>query len=236
VARHFHSVRISVRGKPPSIDGPPLLVYLNHAAWWDPLMGLILAHHFWPDYRHFAPIDAAALRRYPILSSIGFFGVEAGTVRGAASFLRTSKSIFQTPRSAIWITGEGRFRDPRTRPVELRPGLAHLARRSDLLLIPLAIEYPFWEERFPEALCRFGQLIPSRRSTRDTRQWTETLEAAMQANQDALAAEAIARKRDDFETLVGGSAGVGFFYDAWRWAAARLRGERFRREHGDLNS
>ncbi len=211
----------------------PLVIYLNHASWWDPLIGMLLARQLWPSYTHYAPIDAAALTRYPIFSRIGFFGVEANTTRGAATFLRSSLDILQAPRSAIWITGEGQFRDPRARPVELRPGVAHLARRTSAAFIPLAIEYPFWEERYPEALCRFGAPILRIATEEDISSVTARLSQQMQINQDALASESIARAPDTFTTLLRGKVGVNVFYDAFRWVRATMRGEQFQKQHGE---
>jgi 1-acyl-sn-glycerol-3-phosphate acyltransferase len=231
--RNFHGIRLSRSGIALRDYSGAIVVYLNHASWWDPIIGLLLAQHFWPQRQHFAPIDAAALGRYQFFSKIGFFGVEAGTARGAATFLRTSRSILQSANAALWITGEGRFRDPRTRPVELRPGLAHLARRTDALFLPLAIEYPFWEERFPEALCRFGQPIQTTGAKLTTDQWNHRLSESMQQNQDTLASEAIARKPESFQPLLGGSAGVGAIYDSWRWMVAKIKGDTFQRRHGD---
>ena len=61
--------------------------------------------------------------------------------------------------------------------------------RCDFL--PLAIEYVFWEERFPEILLRFGELIQvdqSQASRTSARSWTELFEAKLQAAQDERAA------------------------------------------------
>ena len=234
VHRNFHSARLSVSSATAAIGHIPIVIYLNHASWWDPLIGLLLARELWPDRRHFSPIDAAALERYPILARIGFFGVEANTPRGAAMFLKTSLNILQSPSAALWITGEGAFRDPRTRPTEVRPGLAHLARRiAPAVMLPLAIEYPFWEERFPEVLCRFGTPLDTSGAALSTAQWRARLAEQMQINQDTLAAEAIARKAESFRTILRGRVGVGAIYDSWRWAMAKLRGEHFQRQHGE---
>ena len=54
----------------------------------------------------------------------------------------------------------------------------------------------------------------------------------MAATQDALAAEAQRREPDDFQTVLRGGAGQGGVYDWWRAAKAKLRGEKFRKEHG----
>src|SRR5579859_5789895 len=41
VRRHFHSVRVSRSGLPPA-SKLPLVIYSNHAAWWDALVCLVL--------------------------------------------------------------------------------------------------------------------------------------------------------------------------------------------------
>ena len=56
---------------------------------------------------------------------------------------------------------KGRFADPRERPLAFKPGLAALAARcpNGCTLVPLAIEYPFWNERLPETLLHFGEPV-----------------------------------------------------------------------------
>ena len=115
-------------------------------------------------------MDADALRRYRIFERLGVFGIEPGTMRGAREFLRTSRSILARPRTALWITPQGRFADARERPPGIQPGVAHLARRLEqAVILPLALEYPFWEERHPEALARFGPAIVVERGARPNR-------------------------------------------------------------------
>jgi hypothetical protein len=41
------------------------------------------------------------------------------------------------------------------------------------------------------------------------------------------------RKASDFQIVLRGGAGQGGVYDIWRYAKAKLRGEPFRKEHGD---
>lgn len=239
LARHFHTVRLSRAGLPDRTlaHGRPVIVYLNHPSWWDPLVGMLLALRLFPDRRHYSPIDAAALGKYKFFERLGFFGIEPGTARGARRFLAQSKEILSQPDAALWITAGGRFRDPRERPVRLQPGLGHLASHlRDGVLFPLALEYPFWEERFPEALARFGEPVSLGYDGLLPGAWTATLEKRLAAAQDALAAEALARDPASFEVLLGGSAGVGGVYDAWRRLRSAVRGERFRPEHGDRST
>ena len=233
IARNLHALRMSRRGGVPVIPDGPVILVANHPSWWDPLVCLVLSGLF-PDRAHFAPIDAAALQRYRFFAKLGFFGVEQGTARGAREFLRNCDAIFSLPNSALWITAQGRFTDPRERPVRVMGGVGHAAHwlgRGTIL--PVAVEFPFWDERFPEALVRFGDLIPITHD-RTAGEWTELVERALAATQDALAKEAIARDAAVFDVVVGGRAGVGGVYDLWRRLRARWRGEKFEREHGAI--
>jgi 1-acyl-sn-glycerol-3-phosphate acyltransferase len=235
VRRHFHALRLARAGAIPRLTlDQPLVVYLNHPSWWDPLVCLVLAHRLFPERHHFAPIEASALTRYAFFGKLGFFGVEPGTARGARRFLRTSQAILARPGGTLWITPGGRFGDPRERPVPLASGLGHLApRMRSGLLLPLAVEYPFWEERFPEALARFGEPLDTAEVSLCAADWTSLLADRLGASQDALAEDALGREAARFETLLGGAAGVGGIYDLWRRFKARLHGESFRREHGE---
>ncbi|HXU34069.1 MAG TPA: lysophospholipid acyltransferase family protein [Thermoanaerobaculia bacterium] len=229
LARHFHAIRLARAGFDPA-ELPadrPLVVYLNHPAWWDPLLGLALAFERLPGRRHFAPIDATALARYRLLGRLGFFPVELGTRRGAAGFLATARAILDHPDAAIWMTPGGRFADPRERPVELQSGLGHLAAKVPAaIFLPLAVEYPFWEERTPEALARFGKPLDASEARLGPGEWTVLLAERLAATQDALAIEAISRDPARFETVARGKAGAGGAYDAWRRLTARVRGEK----------
>lgn len=233
VRRHFHAVRVLSTARPPTLPARPVVVYVNHPAWWDPLIGLVLLRRYFVAREHYAPIEAAALRKYAFFERIGFFGVEAGTARGASEFLRTSLAILDRPQAMLWITAQGEFVDVRTRPVVLRSGLGHLAARlPDAVLLPLALEYPFWNERLPEALAAFGRPLFTAEGPRTPQQWSAELARRLEQAQDALAAAATKRRPETFETLLSGRAGVGGVYDTWRRAQAWLRGERFHAEHG----
>jgi 1-acyl-sn-glycerol-3-phosphate acyltransferase len=233
MARHFHALRIARDGLAPRIGSAPAIVYCNHPSWWDPLVLTILATRLFPHRAGYGPIDADALARYPILERVGLFGVGPGAA-GARQFLRVAGAVLQRPGGMLWITPEGRFSDPRGRPLVLRPGLAHLARRvPEACFVPLALEYPFWEERTPEALLRFGRPIaPDELHGLAPREVTARLADALERTMTTLRDEAIARDPSRFEVLVGGAKGVGGIYDLGRRAKALLSGKRFAAGHG----
>jgi 1-acyl-sn-glycerol-3-phosphate acyltransferase len=211
----------------------PVVVALNHPAWWDPLIGIVLSRAFGEAREHFAAIDAAAVRKYPFFTRLGFFGVDPDTVRGAVEFLRVGRAILSGANRVLWVTAQGRFTDVRVRPLALRSGVGHLAARIDTgYVLPVALEYTFWTERTPEALIRIGEpLVIAESPGRSGREWTAVIETALTNTLDVLSREAAARDPGLFTPLVRGKSGVGGFYDRWRRAMAWARGERFDPSH-----
>lgn len=229
-AKSFCAVRTS--GEAPK-TAKPLIVYANHPSWWDPIHFSLLASYKLPDREVYGPMDTRALEKYRFFKKLGVFGVDS-TPRGAARFLRTSLEILVKPRASLWLTAEGRFTDSRLRPVRLQPGLGHLVwRLQEAVVVPLALEYPFWNESTPEATSRFGRPFDlAAEPGYSIRQWTERLEERLEETMDALAEDVKSRDASRFETVLAGRVGIGGVYDAWRAARAHLRGESFSSAHG----
>ena len=229
--RRFHAVRVLKSAFPPLDCPQSLVIYLNHAAWWDPLVCLSLSRKFFARRTSFAPIDAAMLERYRVFKQLGFFGVEHGTTRGARTFLRTAQATLASSTNALWLTPQGRFVDVRERPLRLQDGLGALAARNpNAAVIPLAIEYAFWTEPRPEILVAFGQpIVPATDQTAD--EWAHIFGDALENTQDKLAARSCRRNAADWVVLNRGKSGVHAIYDAWRSLSARFRGQSFAREH-----
>jgi 1-acyl-sn-glycerol-3-phosphate acyltransferase len=234
VRRHFHAVRLSRSGRPfpPPVGDEPLLIVLNHPAWWDPMICLLLSRLI-PARDQFAAIDAVAVERYAFFKKLGFVGVDTKTLRGAAEFVRTGTTILSEPNRVYWVTAQGRFTDVRERPLAISAGVGHLAARLDRgAVLPVALEYTFWTERTPEALVRVGEpLRVTDHPGLSGKDWAALIEDTMTRNLDTLNAETQSRDPARFDTLLGGRSGVGGVYDGWRRLKAWVRGEKFDPSH-----
>ena len=216
--RHFRSVMLQQAEALSEARGP-LIVYANHSSWWDPMVSVLLAETLLAERRHYAPMDASALKRYPILGKIGIFPVEMASRRGAAQFLRTSQAILESG-GVVWITPQGRFADSRERPLGFKPGLGALAvRNPGLVMIPLAIEYTFWDERLPETLLRLGRPVHTEEGM-SADAVTEKLEGALVETMEELKLASMMRDARSFRVLLRGGRGTGGVYEIGR----RLRG------------
>ena len=231
--RDFHALRLARDGAPVQPPfGQPIVVYSNHPSWWDPAMFIVLADTLFRGRPGFGPMEEEAFARYGVFRRLGVFGIASVEARGARRFLHISRRVLGVPGGMMWITAEGRFTDPRHRPLRLRPGIAHLARlRPDTLFLPLALEYGFWDERRPEAFLRFGAPVAlgAGLSIADI---TKRLAAGLEATMGRLAELVGERDPQAFTTLLRGRSGTDMFYDNWRRVRAGLRGERFRAAHG----
>lgn len=244
VRKHFHAVRLLRGAEPEAPAGVPLIVVLNHASWWDPLACFFLHDRFraFNGRDHYAPMDAAMLERYRVFRRLGFFGIEADSPRGARDFLRTGGALLNQDGPStrgLWVTAHGRFTDPRQRPVELQPGVAHLAQRlardgrHDAVVLPLAIEYPFWDQRTPELLLAFGPAVRLDDPSVTLEQRHDAITTALRDTMNHLASAATARDPQQFTDLTAGTVGVGGLYDAARRLRAAVTGKPFRAEHGE---
>lgn len=238
IRKHFHSVAFesaclnSLGDDDPS---QPLIVYGNHPGWWDPLTANYVCESCFPGRDFYAPIDAAALGQYRVLGKLGFYGIDLSSTAGAAAFLSASRAITEVPGTSIWLTPEGRFCDVRDRSAELMPGLAHLASKlTHGRVIPMAIEYVFWEERLPEMLLRFGDAISiADNASKDKHAWGHLVTEGLRRAQDQLSELAIARDIDRFTVTMRGGKGSGLMYDISRRARAFFSGTQFKATHGE---
>jgi len=221
--RSFTAVRTS--GHPWPTDGAPILAVTNHPSWYDPVVGTALSFGL-PTDDQYAAIDAAEYAKNWVFRHIGFVPVELHSVRGAADFLRRAGAILAKPGGVLWVTAQGRFVDVRDRPLNLRPGVGHLAKHMTAgWVIPVAFDYPFWDGRKPEALARVGPPIGATEAPgRPARQWTARIEAALTEVQDALAADARSRDPARFTVLAGPGVTPSTFRDTGRRIIAAVRG------------
>ncbi len=227
--RQFHGVRLAGANDLASITGP-LIIYANHGSWWDPMTAYLLAAKLLPHRQHYAPMDSSALKRYAVLGHLGIFPVEIETRRGAVQFLRTGEAILRSG-GVLWVTPQGQFADSRQRPLVFKPGLAALAARmGECTVLPLAIEYTFWDERLPEALLLFGHPVLVAGDTAESLE--PRLITALETTMEALQQRALTRSSRSFDrTLSFNPGGAGGFYALGLRLKAIAARRRYQPEH-----
>lgn len=213
-------------------DNPgPAVVVMNHASWWDPLIGLYLAKRLAPAHQLLAPMEARQLQKFGILRKVGVFGLDPDHADSLPMMLEyVSREFNREPRTSLWITPQGQFTDVRL-PVRIRPGAAALAARTPgVRVVSVAIEMPFWLDRYPELLVRLERCDApvgmgesgNAAAGPSTSAWHRAIAHGMQRNADELARIAAARDPANFETLLEGRSGrINPVYNLWLKARGR---------------
>jgi hypothetical protein len=128
-----------------------------------------------------------------------------------------------------------------------------LRQAEKAVIVPMAVEYCFWNERFPEALVSFGKpidmavdapidapihakssaKIDTQINARDrtVAEWTRLLETHLQETMDRLAVDAMSRNPARFHRIRRGRTGMGGIYSLYKRVAASLRGKPFEPDH-----
>lgn len=231
IRSNFNAVRITGRERIPKLAAGPVVCYLNHPGWWDPMTGVLLTDRLFPGFRFHAPMDAEALRQYPILNRLGFFPLHQGSLGGARDFLVACQHCLAVQNTTLWITPAGHFTDVRERPT-FQPGLSHVVGPGFFgSVLPIAVEYTFWNERHPELLIAIGESRSASDLPKNRHERNSQLEADLHDLQDQLAELAIRRSGSGFDRLMIGRGGIGGVYDSLRRTMAWMRGTRFEPRH-----
>jgi hypothetical protein len=228
IGKSFHALRVdpALPGLFARLDAEPrpVIIAMNHASWWDPLVMLALAGKLLQSRRGIAPIDAEQLRRFAFFRKLGLFGIDPDDPASLGAMLEYAASWFAAnARPTLVLTTQGRFTDVRE-PIVNRPGAAAVASRlgaGNVVVACVLIEYAFWQDQRPEVFVR-GALVPDPpAATHSTASWHRSIQATMRATAEALASGVISRDPAAFVPLIGaGAARINPVYDLW----LRLRG------------
>lgn len=139
------------------LDAAPVIVALNHVAFWDPLVALQLDALLGTESH--CLMDERNLAHYPFFAWVGAIPLARGASKRTLGQLRSAAELLSGPRRALWIFPQGRQRPAHLWPHALSSGVAWLSREAHAAVLPLAIGYAFREAREPAVLASFGSLI-----------------------------------------------------------------------------
>jgi 1-acyl-sn-glycerol-3-phosphate acyltransferase len=151
--------RVWVGGEPwPSDDGPSI-AFLNHSAWWDPVLALFLSHDL---FRRdgYGIMQGAQLASFPFFRRIGCFGASAESFEDVrAVSVYAARLLSEGVRRTLWIFPQGELMAARA-PLTFRSGASRLARVvPEAPLVPVAVRYEFRNEQRPELFVRVGAAV-----------------------------------------------------------------------------
>lgn len=198
-----------------NVDAQPVMIVMNHCAWWDAIVFVFLRGAFCASRMVIAPMDRAQLKQFAIFRRFGVFGIDPENPRSLPAMVQYVQSeMRRDSRPVIMLTPQGRFSDARL-PIVVRPGAAVLASKiTDIRVVAVAVEYGFWIDARPEIFLRV-RAVPTP-SDPSTAGWQRAIAASMQSNSHELAALVATRDENLFECMIGGTKSkINPVYDLW---------------------
>ena len=181
-------------------------------------------------------MDEAQLRRYRFFSRLGVIGVDRSSLRGVREFVSYCRELLEGRPRALCITPQGEFCSNTARPVRFQPGIGAIAQQlTQFSVSTVVLDYEFWSEKRPEAFISIRP--PERIATGpgfDRKGFVRAMERKLEVHLDEWKRLREQRNPELFTTLLSSRGGVSPVYDVARAFAARLRGERYTRLHGDV--
>ena len=199
----------------PAGDGP-LIAYLNHSAWWDPIVALYLSHDVLRR-DGYGIMQGAQLRRYPFFRRVGCFGVTGDAVDDVRTLATYAAALLRGgPRRALWIFPQGELLPERV-PLVFRSGTARLGRAvPDAPLVPIALRYALRADQRPELFVRVG--APVRAGGLGAlgeapAHLTRRLERGLREELDHLDADLLHPDPPGYRTVLTGRGSLAALYD-----------------------
>ncbi|HET7459017.1 MAG TPA: lysophospholipid acyltransferase family protein [Gemmatimonadaceae bacterium] len=142
----------------PAGDGPTI-AFLNHSAWWDPVLALFLSHDL---FRRdgYGIMQGTQLASYPFFRRVGCFGATGESFEDVRALsVYAARLLSEGTRRTLWIFPQGEL-EPSRSPLAFRSGASRLARTvPEAPLVPVAVRYEFRNEQRPELFVRLGPAV-----------------------------------------------------------------------------
>ncbi len=190
LARRFQGLR--VRGlehlKAQASSTSPLVLYANHASWWDGLVTFQAGHYAGLD--QFFMMEEKQLREYPLFRRLGCFSVVRDDARLALRSIQYAADLLNDTNRALWIFPQGELAANDLRPLKLFSGAARIINRCGRDVVraaPVAMRFEFLDDFRPEAFLKVGtpDIIEASKHS-NAKQLTARFEHRLTAELDAL--------------------------------------------------
>lgn len=209
LARRFQGLRVCglEHLKARASTSVPLVLYANHASWWDGLVTFQAGHHAGLD--QFFMMEEKQLRGYPLFRRLGCFSVVRDDARSALRSIEYAADLLNDTNRALWIFPQGELAANDLRPLKLFSGAArilnHCGRDGDVVVraAPVAMRFEFLDDFRPEAFLKVGtpDIIEASKHS-NAKQLTARFEHRLTAELDALRDDVMHKKFAGYDEIV----------------------------------
>ncbi len=217
----FSRVWMHTEGPVPHPADGPLIIYLNHTAWWDAYMLFVIYYKaLHGRFQNYIMMEEQQLRPFRFFSWCGAFSINRkrpGDPERSIGYI--SRILRERRDRCLWIFPQGRIVPNDRRPLVVYPGITRIVQQAGgALLWPIGLRYEFRGQQRPEAFIRAGQ--PHYATAGNEPALLDEINTRLTATVDALRADVLEDRLVDYRVIMEGQPGIDRVFAG---ALARIR-------------
>lgn len=204
--------RVWLGGVPFPTGSAPSIAYLNHSAWWDPILTLFLSRSVL-HRESYGLFRGEELQRYPFFRRLGCFGITTDRLDDVRAIPAYAASLLASgPSRTLWVLPQSELL-PAHGPIVFRSLLARFARAMpEVPLVPVAVRYEFRMDQRAECFVRVGEAVHAQPGE-STAALTARLEQRLKHELAQLDAELAHPGVRNFRLVLEGIRSLSALYD-----------------------
>jgi 1-acyl-sn-glycerol-3-phosphate acyltransferase len=217
IRRQFWSHRLRGTAVEARLDRTlPAIFYANHSSWWDGFIAFHLTYDLW-KLDGILMMEEDELRKYPFFRWIGAFGIRR-TGAEVEAMIRYAAGELREKGRILWMFPQGALFPNGFRPVELRPGIAHVARAvGRVQIVPVVHRYEYLKEERAEIFTSVGPIrTVGPEEQANPEELTRQLQNQLSGDLDRLQADIHQNRLEEFKTTLRGRISTNVRYDRAR--------------------
>lgn len=194
----------------------PAIFLANHSSWWDGFVAFHLSYDLW-KLDGILMMEEEQLVKYPFFRWVGAFGIRR-TGAEVEAMIRYAAGQLREKGRVLWMYPQGVMRANGFRPLELRPGISHIARAvGPVQLVPVAHRYEYLKEERAEIFTSIGPLRTIGPEEKvQPEELTGELQRDLTAELDRLQEDVQNGRLEGFRTTLRGKVSTNIRYDRAR--------------------
>lgn len=137
-----------------------LIVTPNHFSWWDGFFIDYLFKNFSERKLHIMMLEEQ-LKRYWFFKKLGAYSISPNSTKSIIETAEYTKEILRDTNNFVVYYPQGKIEPFDTERMNLQNGLKYFIpqNEADAVILPIAFKIQFYEEKIPEIVVRFGEMI-----------------------------------------------------------------------------
>lgn len=153
-----------------------LIITPNHISWWDGFLIYYVLKKYIPGSIYLLMLERQ-LKKFWFFRKVGAFSINPNSINSISEAQKYFGEICK-PENLIVLYPQGEIKQFDDRELGIKKGLNYFIKdlSNDSQILPAAFRIQYFEEKKPEIICRFGNVMTKKSITENFGNYTEEFE------------------------------------------------------------